>query len=287
MFTSALLPFPTAVVWYAVRSGTASDDARTAVALYARVGALLCANWYAFFGYLATHGQLLEEEVDDRFFRRECPPRRLGSALYLLGALAGYLATPVIALAVFFLIPAFYGITSHGLAELDDAVRRGSLVRRRHPGSLPIPHSAFGIRVMTRPSQTCSGALPATADGSTSTGWGTRRARWRHRRVAGRSGSSATPVMRRTASRGCRRPHPVVCDRSAHYQVFDGWCASEDAGTPHGDRGDRPVGVLPLLVGLEHDSWWFRWARSRAVPGLRARQTEPGCEGRATSAAGA
>ena len=137
LFTSALLPFPTAVVSYAVQSGTASDDARTAVALYALVGALLCASWYAFFGYLATHSQLLEDDVDDRFFRRECLRAALGSALYLLGGVAGYVVTPLIALGVFFLIPAFYGITSHGLAELHDAVRRRTLVRRRHPGALP------------------------------------------------------------------------------------------------------------------------------------------------------
>ena len=62
---------------------------------------------------------------------------RLAARLYLLGGVAGYVVTPLIALGVFFLIPAFYGITSHGLAELHDAVRRRTLVRRRHPGALP------------------------------------------------------------------------------------------------------------------------------------------------------
>jgi uncharacterized membrane protein len=139
LFTSALLPFPTAVVSYAVQSGTASSDARTAVVLYALVGGLLCASWYAFFGYLATHSQLLEADDDDRFFRRECLRAALGSALYLLAGIAGYASNPLIALVIFFLIPAFYGITSHGLAELHDAVRQHTLVRSRprRPALIP------------------------------------------------------------------------------------------------------------------------------------------------------
>ena len=79
-----------------MQSGTASDDARTAVVLYAFVGALLCASWYAFFGYLATHAQLLESETDDRFFRRECLRAALGSGLYVLAGLAGYAINPLI-----------------------------------------------------------------------------------------------------------------------------------------------------------------------------------------------
>jgi uncharacterized membrane protein len=47
LFTAALLPFPTAVVSYAVHQGVASDDARTAVAFSAMGVMLLCASWYA------------------------------------------------------------------------------------------------------------------------------------------------------------------------------------------------------------------------------------------------
>ena len=136
LFTSALLRFPTAVVSYAVQSGTASDDARTAVALYALVGWLRCASWSPFRvpgdTLTAARGRGRRPVLSARV-----PACRFGSALYLLGGVAGYVVTPLIALVVFFLIPAFYGITSHGLAELHDAVRRRTLVRLRRPGALP------------------------------------------------------------------------------------------------------------------------------------------------------
>ena len=131
LFTAALLPFPTAVVSYAVQRGVASTDARTAVAFYAMIGVLLCASWYAFFRYLATHPRLLEDDVEPAFFRNECRRAALGCGLYLLAGFAGCLLAPVVALVVFFLIPAFYGVTSQGMAELHDAFRRRPANRRR------------------------------------------------------------------------------------------------------------------------------------------------------------
>jgi uncharacterized membrane protein len=52
--TTALLPFPTSVVAGAIENGNRTD-ARVAVALYALIGALLCASWWLFFHYLARH----------------------------------------------------------------------------------------------------------------------------------------------------------------------------------------------------------------------------------------
>jgi TMEM175 potassium channel family protein len=121
LFTAALLPFPTAVVSYAMQRGIASDDARTAVAFNAVIGVLMCASWYAFFRYLATNPRLHEDDVEPRSFRNECRRAALGCGLYLLAGFAGCLLAPVVALIVFFLLPAFYGATSHGMAELHDA----------------------------------------------------------------------------------------------------------------------------------------------------------------------
>jgi len=131
LFTAALLPFPTAVVSNAVQSGASSRDSRTAVALYALVGAILCVSWFAFFRYLATHDHLLEEASDSAFFRRECIRAAVGMALYVFAGLGGYLVNPVVALVLFVAVPAFYGVTSQGLAELHDAVRRRPLSSRR------------------------------------------------------------------------------------------------------------------------------------------------------------
>jgi uncharacterized membrane protein len=131
LFTAGLLPFPTAVVSNAVQSGASSSDARTAVGCYALVGAMLCISWFAFFRYLATHGHVLEETTDAGFFRRECVRAGIGIALYVLAGLAGFLVNPVVALVLFVAVPTFYGVTSQGLAELHDAVRRRPLASRR------------------------------------------------------------------------------------------------------------------------------------------------------------
>jgi uncharacterized membrane protein len=131
LFTSALLPFPTAVMSYAIQRGAMATDARTAVALYALVGALLCTSWYWFVRYLATHAHLLEEESEAQFFRQQCGRVSLGIALYLVAGVLGVVVSPVVALIVFFVIPALWGVTSQGLAELHEAIRRRPLRRRR------------------------------------------------------------------------------------------------------------------------------------------------------------
>ena len=70
LFTTALLPFPTVVISDAIQKGNAAD-ARTAVGLYALIGALLCVSWLVFFRYLSRHPQLIDEHVDEGFFDRE------------------------------------------------------------------------------------------------------------------------------------------------------------------------------------------------------------------------
>jgi uncharacterized membrane protein len=75
LFTTALLPFPTAVVSHALQEHDQQDQ-RVAVAFYALIGALLCASWLAFFHYLARREDLLEEEVSDRAL-----PRRAGAGI--------------------------------------------------------------------------------------------------------------------------------------------------------------------------------------------------------------
>jgi hypothetical protein len=52
-------------------------DARTAVGLYALIGTLLCVSWLAFFHSLSRHPQLIEKDVEEGFFNRECARARL------------------------------------------------------------------------------------------------------------------------------------------------------------------------------------------------------------------
>lgn len=123
LFTTALLPFATAVVAHAMREGDRAD-VRTAVALYALIGAVLCASWWSFFHYLAHHPDLLEDDVDEGFFPAERTRALVGVALYVVAGLLGYLADPPIALAIFLGLPIFYGMTSEGLYELHAGMTR-------------------------------------------------------------------------------------------------------------------------------------------------------------------
>jgi uncharacterized membrane protein len=132
LFTAALLPFPTAVVSYAIQDGSAGDG-RTATAFYALIGALLCCSWLGFFRYLAAHPQLLEDEVEEGFFDRECTRALIGVVGYLVAGVAGLVLTPYVSLVVFFLLPAFYGVTSQGLSELHDVLQRRPFRRRGDP----------------------------------------------------------------------------------------------------------------------------------------------------------
>lgn len=116
LFTTALLPFPTAVVAGAIDAGNLADE-RTAVGLYALIGALLCLSWLWFFHYLGLHPDLTHEDVDDDFFPRERTRALVGVALYAAAGAIGYLISPLVAMAVLLALPVFYGVTSEGLFE--------------------------------------------------------------------------------------------------------------------------------------------------------------------------
>lgn len=114
--TLALLPWPTAVIAETARTGDLTDE-RVAVALYAIIGALLCLSWLVFFSHLARHPDLTHDHVDDAYFARERPRALLGVVLYLAAGTAGVLIHPMVASVIFVILPAYYGLTSHGLDQ--------------------------------------------------------------------------------------------------------------------------------------------------------------------------
>ena len=114
--TLALLPWPTAVIIDTAKTGNLTDE-RVAVALYAIVGALLCLAWLGFFSHLARHPELTEEHVEDSYFARERPRAIAGVVLYLAAGTAGFLIHPLVASVIFIILPAFYGLTSHGFDQ--------------------------------------------------------------------------------------------------------------------------------------------------------------------------
>ncbi len=138
LLTSALIPFPTAVLSTALQNGSATD-AIVAVLLYAAVGGLMCLSWLAVFHVLSVNRHLLEPHVEPTFFPRERHRALFGVALYTLGGVAGWTLSPTLALMFFLALPIFYGVTSEGLVETRMVLLRRLEVRRRHrAGSRPV-----------------------------------------------------------------------------------------------------------------------------------------------------
>lgn len=116
LLTSALIPFPTALLSTALQHG-ALADAAVAIVLYAAVGCLMCLSWLFLFHVLSINPHLLEPHVERTFFPRERHRALFGVVLYILGGIAGWALSPMFALACFLGLPIFYGITSEGLVE--------------------------------------------------------------------------------------------------------------------------------------------------------------------------
>jgi uncharacterized membrane protein len=112
LFTTGLLPFPTAVLAQAMGAGNLADE-RIAVGLYGAIGALTTLSWLLFFQYASRHPALLVDAPEHAFFAGE--RALIGSVCYLGGALLGVVASPLLALAVFIGLPVFYALTSEGL----------------------------------------------------------------------------------------------------------------------------------------------------------------------------
>jgi len=116
LLTSALIPFPTAILSAAIQSGN-EFDARVAVTLYAGIAGSMCLAWLVVFHVLSIHPYLLEDGVGPDFFPKERFRAWAGVILYAVAGLAGWLSTPRLAMLIFLALPVFYGITSEGLTE--------------------------------------------------------------------------------------------------------------------------------------------------------------------------
>jgi uncharacterized membrane protein len=131
LLTSALIPFPTAVLSKALQTGSAVD-ATVAVELYAAIGGLMCLSWLFVFHVLSINPHLLEMHVEPTFFPQERHRALVGCVLYALAGMIGLLYSPTFALEIFLALPVFYGITSEGLIETRVALLRRLDAGRRH-----------------------------------------------------------------------------------------------------------------------------------------------------------
>jgi len=137
LLTSGLIPFPTALLSAALQHGR-EVDAVVSIALYAAVGSLMCLSWLLLFHVLSINPHLLEPHIDRTFFPAERHRAVLGVIMYLLGGLAGWLVSPMLALLCFLALPVFYGVTSEGLVETRIALlARLARHRKRHNRTLP------------------------------------------------------------------------------------------------------------------------------------------------------
>ncbi|MFJ5533793.1 TMEM175 family protein [Streptomyces sp. NPDC093261] len=115
LFTTGALSFPTAVVADALRADTQGADARVAVALYAGLAAAMCLSWVAFYQWLAWRPELLAPDVEPSYVSHGLLRSWAGALAYALAGALGALVTPLLALAVFVILPVFYFVTSEGL----------------------------------------------------------------------------------------------------------------------------------------------------------------------------
>jgi uncharacterized membrane protein len=132
LLTSSAIPFPTAVLSDALRTGDLADE-RTAVALYGLVGALMCASWLLLYHTLRDRPDLLSDDAHVWFFSEGRLRAAVGVAAYLAGGALGVVTSPVVALVIFLLLPPFYAVTSEGLRDSPLPTPTGGLGVRREP----------------------------------------------------------------------------------------------------------------------------------------------------------
>jgi hypothetical protein len=106
LLTSALIPFPTAILSAAIQGGN-EFDARVAVALYATIAGTMCLSWLVVFHVLSNHPYLLEDGVNPDFFPKERFRATLGVILYAIAGVAGWLSTSKVSLLIFLALPVF------------------------------------------------------------------------------------------------------------------------------------------------------------------------------------
>jgi uncharacterized membrane protein len=112
LFTTGLLPFPTAVLAQAMGVGNLADE-RIAAGMYGAIGALAGLSWLLLLRYMSRHPALLTAATEHAVFPGE--RAAIGSVLYLGGGLLGVMVSPLLALTVFVCLPIFYALTSEGL----------------------------------------------------------------------------------------------------------------------------------------------------------------------------
>ncbi len=121
LLTTALIPFPTAVLSRALINGVDTTDARTAVALYAGIATAMCASWLLLYDQVhRRRGELVEAGIDRQAFGANRIRAIAGIAAYVTAGLIGALWLPAAALVVFVAMPLFYAVATTRIASVGD-----------------------------------------------------------------------------------------------------------------------------------------------------------------------
>ncbi|MEU4092897.1 TMEM175 family protein [Streptomyces sp. NPDC026673] len=117
LFSAVIVPFPTAVLGYALAESGDLHDQRVAVVLYALVAAIMSAPWWGVFTYLREHPHLLEPGVSPRYLHAQRIRPLTGLVLYVACGLGGWFIAPAVGLVCIAAVILYHALTSEGLRE--------------------------------------------------------------------------------------------------------------------------------------------------------------------------
>lgn len=111
LFSTVIVPFPTAVLGDALAEGAGTDDQRVAVVLYALVAAVMS------FRYLCHHPDLREPGVPPRYLEAQRMRPLTGLVLYVVCGVGGWFVGPVVGMVCIAVVILYHALTSEGLRE--------------------------------------------------------------------------------------------------------------------------------------------------------------------------